>query len=76
MIPRCVCDKSLTFNSLTEVNGETGFEPIELEGYSGMQMALKQTKALDLECMAMAQGSNLVSALGSTPQYSRQKCMP
>jgi hypothetical protein len=39
-------------------------------------MALKQTKALELECMARAQGRNLVSALGSTPQYPRQKSMP
>jgi hypothetical protein len=41
-----------------------------------MQMAVKQTKALELECMVMVQGGNLASALGSTRFYSRQKRMP
>jgi hypothetical protein len=33
-------------------------------------------KALELVCTAMAQGGNVVSALGSTQQYSRRKYMP
>jgi hypothetical protein len=37
-------------------------------------MVLRETKALELGCIAMAQGGNLVSALVSTQQYSRQKC--
>jgi hypothetical protein len=33
-------------------------------------------KALELVCTAMVQGGNVVSALGSTQQYSRRKYMP
>jgi hypothetical protein len=36
-------------------------------------MVPKQKKALGLGCTAMKQGKNLVLALGSTQQYSRQK---
>jgi hypothetical protein len=36
-------------------------------------MVPRQIKALG--CMVVAQGWNLASALGNTPQYSRQKCM-
>jgi hypothetical protein len=39
-------------------------------------MVPRQIKALELGCIAMEQGGNLVSALVSTQQYSRQKCMP
>jgi hypothetical protein len=68
IIPKYVYDKSFSPDSLMEVNDETSFEPRELESYSGMQMAVKQIKALDLGCVAIAQGS--------TQHYSRQKCMP
>jgi hypothetical protein len=47
---------------LADMNGKTIFGPREKEGYSGIQMALKQWQALELVCMAMTQGSNLVSA--------------
>jgi hypothetical protein len=39
-------------------------------------MVPKPTRTLELECTAMEQGGNYVSALGSTRQYSRQKCVP
>jgi hypothetical protein len=39
-------------------------------------MIPRQIKALELGCIAMVQGENLVLALGSTQQYSRQKYMP
>jgi hypothetical protein len=43
---------------------------------SGTQMVPRQTKALELGCTVMEQGGNSVSALVSTPQYSRQRYMP
>jgi hypothetical protein len=59
------------------MNDETGFEPRELESYSGMQMALKQTKALDVGRVAIAQGSNSVSAEGrkQAEAYAIKACM-
>jgi hypothetical protein len=36
----------------------------------------KTNKALELGCIVMKQGGNLVSALASTPQYSRLRYMP
>jgi hypothetical protein len=36
-------------------------------------MVPRQRKALGLGCMFMVQGGSLASALGNTPQYSRQK---
>jgi hypothetical protein len=44
--------------------------------YSGIQTAPKQKKSLGLERTATKQGKNLVLALESTQQYSRQKYMP
>jgi hypothetical protein len=39
-------------------------------------MVPRKMKALEVGCIAMVQGENLVLALGSIQQYSRQKCMP
>jgi hypothetical protein len=64
---------NLSASFLTDVNGKA---TLEKDVESVIQMALKQAKALKLEFTVMAQGGNLVSALGSTPQYSRKKCMP
>jgi hypothetical protein len=62
---------------MTEVNGKKGFSPTEMGGsLTGTQMAQRQIKVMELGCIAMVQGGNLVLALGSTQQYSRQKCMP
>jgi hypothetical protein len=61
---------------LTEVNGKTGFTPIGKGGLSDTQMVPRQVKARGLGSMIMAQSGNSASALGNTPQYSRQKCMP
>jgi hypothetical protein len=41
-----------------------------------MQMVSRQMKELGLECVVMAGGKSLASALDSTPQYSKQECMP
>jgi hypothetical protein len=38
--------------------------------------AVYGTNSSHVLCMAMAQGGNIVSALGSTSQYSGKKCMP
>jgi hypothetical protein len=48
---------------------------MESREYSGIQMVSRQTKALELACIVMEQGGNLVSALVSTPQYSRLRYM-
>jgi hypothetical protein len=37
---------------------------------SGIQMVQKQVNAIELGCTAMVQGRNIVSALGSIPQYA------
>jgi hypothetical protein len=39
-------------------------------------MAPRKIMALKLGCIDIVQGENLVLALGSTQEYSRQKCMP
>jgi hypothetical protein len=61
-------------DSLREVNGKGGFNPTEMKDYSDIQRLEK--KAVELECIAMGQGGNLVLALNNTQQYSRQMCTP
>jgi hypothetical protein len=38
-------------------------------------MALKQAKALELECMAIAQGRNLVATLFQAEEYAIKTCV-
>jgi hypothetical protein len=53
-----------------------GFRTDRMEGYPGIRMGTKWTKALKLGCTVMQQGVNVASSLGNAPQYSRQKCKP
>jgi hypothetical protein len=57
-------------------NGKSDFNPIEIGGLSGLQMAPRQQKARELGCVAREQGEKLVLALGGTQQYSRLKYTP
>jgi hypothetical protein len=77
MIPRDVYDKPFMIDSLIEVNGKRGFNPTQKGGTNLVYRWFQdKKKALELGCIAVGQGRNLVLVLGSTQQYSRQKCMP
>jgi hypothetical protein len=56
----------------------SGLEPIFCIIYFAQYRKIvpRQTKALELGYIVMEQGENLVSALVSASQYSRQKYMP
>jgi hypothetical protein len=74
MIPRHVYDKTFTIRFPDRSEWKEWFQPNRKGGLIWYADGSK-TKALELGCIAMGQGENLVLALGSTQQYSRQKCM-
>lgn len=61
-------------DSLTEVNGKMGFN-LKKRGVVWYTV-LKQMKTLGQGCMDMTGEKGFASALGNTPQHSRQKCLP
>jgi hypothetical protein len=71
MIPRHVYDKPFTIRFPDRSEWKMGFQPDGGGGGSGTQIAPRQIKALELGCIAMVPGKNLVSALVSKQRYSR-----
>jgi hypothetical protein len=76
MISRHVYVKPFTIRFPDRSEWKRDFNPIEMGGWSGLQMAPRQQKARKLGCVAREQGENLVLALGSRQQYSRLKYTP
>jgi hypothetical protein len=59
-------------DSLIEVNGKKGFQPDTKGGLIWYAEGSKTIKALNLGCIALKQGGNLVLSLGNTQHYSSE----
>jgi hypothetical protein len=66
MIPRHVYDNPFTVRFPERSEWKDGFQPDTKGGLYLYRDGFKAHKGTGSECMAMAQGENLVSALGST----------
>jgi hypothetical protein len=75
MIPRHVYDKLFIVRFPDRSEWKDGFQP-DRKGGLIWYTAPRPIRALGLGCIAKVQGGSLTSALGNTPQYYRQKCMP
>jgi hypothetical protein len=75
IILRYVYDKPFTIRFPDRSERKEQFEPDRKGGLTWYTDGSK-TKALELGCIAMVQGENLVLTLGSAVQYSRRKSMP
>jgi hypothetical protein len=71
MILRHVYDKPFTIRFLNRSEWMMGFQPDRNRELIWYTDSSKIKKALELGCIAMEQGGNLVLALGNIQQYSR-----
>jgi hypothetical protein len=76
MIPRHVYDKPFTVRFPDRSDWKDRFQPNRNGGLIRYTDVPREIRVLQLGCRVMAQGGSLASALGNTPQYFRQKCMP
>jgi hypothetical protein len=76
MIPRHVHDKPFMIRFLYRSEWKKEFQPDRKGGLMWYTDGPKTKKALELGCIAMEQGGNLVLVLGSIQEYSKWKCMP